>query len=566
MKWAPFLLLMQLSFVTIRAQDDGSGGGTDSATPSATATSTSPSATGSSSSSAATSSPSTFVNAHYQALLNNSMWFYEAQRSGKLPSNNRVSWRHDSGLQDGQDNNVDLSGGYFDAGDYLKFTLPLAHSLTLIAWGGIQWYDAFVNAQQAQYLQSTVRWGTDWLLKAHPDANTLYVQVGLGDVDNNYWGPDTNIPTPRPSFAINNTATGTDVAAMVAASLASAGYLFQNLANDTNYASQLTSAAQSVYTLAEKQPWQVYTNSVPAAADLYQTNSYTSQLVYGALWLYKATGNTTYRDKASNYFDMFKLGSVPVGPMDWSDATGAVYVLGAEVDPSNTKYATAAKNWLDTITNGKGPCSFTNGGMLWCKGYSDSNSMVPVQDTTFLAILYSQIDASKAQAYTSFAQNQINYMLGDNYMNTPYVVGVHPNSPQNPHHAGASGGTDISNINSSPPVEAHVLYGAIVGGPDQNDIFYDIRDDWKQSEVALDYNAPFVGLVAYQLHTNASDPPYVTITAPRPNVYPPHGLPGWLIAVIVIVVLFVVAGCIYGCWLKRRALRQRFGYKQAQVV
>jgi endoglucanase len=32
------------------------------------------------------------VNPHYSALLNNSMWFYEAQRSGELPKNNRVPW------------------------------------------------------------------------------------------------------------------------------------------------------------------------------------------------------------------------------------------------------------------------------------------------------------------------------------------------------------------------------------------------------------------------------------------------------------------------------------------
>lgn len=31
-------------------------------------------------------------NAHYTALLNDSLWFFEAQRSGKLPSDNRVPW------------------------------------------------------------------------------------------------------------------------------------------------------------------------------------------------------------------------------------------------------------------------------------------------------------------------------------------------------------------------------------------------------------------------------------------------------------------------------------------
>lgn len=31
-------------------------------------------------------------NVHYANLMNVSLWFYEAQRSGKLPSDNRVPW------------------------------------------------------------------------------------------------------------------------------------------------------------------------------------------------------------------------------------------------------------------------------------------------------------------------------------------------------------------------------------------------------------------------------------------------------------------------------------------
>jgi endoglucanase len=60
----------------------------------------------------------------------------------------------------------------------------------------------------------------------------------------------------------------------------------------------------------------------------------------------------------------------------------------------------------------------------------------------------------------------------------PYVVGLHPNSPTNPHSAPASGGSDLSNIDGDPPQEAHVLYGAVVGGPDEKDRFFDMRSDW----------------------------------------------------------------------------------------
>ena len=41
--------------------------------------------------------------------------FYEAQKSGKLPANHRVSWRGDSYLND-KHNGVDLTKGWFDAG------------------------------------------------------------------------------------------------------------------------------------------------------------------------------------------------------------------------------------------------------------------------------------------------------------------------------------------------------------------------------------------------------------------------------------------------------------------
>jgi len=40
----------------------------------------------------------------YARHLELSLLFYEAQRSGKLPENNRIYWRHDSLLDAGKDN------------------------------------------------------------------------------------------------------------------------------------------------------------------------------------------------------------------------------------------------------------------------------------------------------------------------------------------------------------------------------------------------------------------------------------------------------------------------------
>lgn len=88
---------------------------------------------------------------------------------------------------------------------------------------------------------------------------------------------------------------------------------------------------------------------------------------------------------------------------------------------------------------------------------------------------------------------------------------------------------------------AHVLYGAIVGGPDDQDNFYDVRNDYLQTEVAIDYNAPFQSLIAYQISIEATDPPYVTITEDRPILIPENTkFEGWKIAVVVLSIVFAI--------------------------
>jgi len=75
---------------------------------------------------AAHAAPSTTGAFDYTEALQDSMFFYEAQRSGQLPPDNQVDWRGDSDLSDGSDNGVNLTGGYHDAGDLVKFGLPEA--------------------------------------------------------------------------------------------------------------------------------------------------------------------------------------------------------------------------------------------------------------------------------------------------------------------------------------------------------------------------------------------------------------------------------------------------------
>ncbi|GFS40848.1 glycosyl hydrolase 9B13 [Actinidia rufa] len=81
---------------------------------------------------------SAFSPQDYSDALEKSILFYEGQRPGKLPSNQLLKWRADSGLHDGSSYHVDLVGGYYDAGDNVKFGLPMAFTTTSLAWSVIE--------------------------------------------------------------------------------------------------------------------------------------------------------------------------------------------------------------------------------------------------------------------------------------------------------------------------------------------------------------------------------------------------------------------------------------------
>ena len=52
--------------------------------------------------------------------------------------NHPLDWRGDSGLDDGKDNGVDLTGGYYDGGGFIKYNFPMAFSTTMLAWSTIK--------------------------------------------------------------------------------------------------------------------------------------------------------------------------------------------------------------------------------------------------------------------------------------------------------------------------------------------------------------------------------------------------------------------------------------------
>lgn len=71
---------------------------------------------------------------------------------------------------------VDLSGGYYDAGDNVKFGLPMAFTTTMLSWSVLEFGKRMHS--EVNRAREAVRWGADYLLKASCALpNALYVQV-----------------------------------------------------------------------------------------------------------------------------------------------------------------------------------------------------------------------------------------------------------------------------------------------------------------------------------------------------------------------------------------------------
>ncbi|KAJ6674956.1 ENDOGLUCANASE 17 [Salix viminalis] len=116
-----------------------------------------------------------FASHNYRDALTKSILYFEGQRSGKLPSSQRITWRRDSGLTDGSAMHVDLVGGYYDAGDNVKFGFPMAFTTTMLSWSVLEFGGLMKG--ELQNAREAIRWATDYLLKATAHPDTIYVQV-----------------------------------------------------------------------------------------------------------------------------------------------------------------------------------------------------------------------------------------------------------------------------------------------------------------------------------------------------------------------------------------------------
>lgn len=141
---------------------------------------------------------------------------------------------------------MDLTGGYYDAGDNIKFGFPMAFTTTLLSWSILD-FGRSMGPELGNALKA-VKWGTDYLLKATATPGVLYVQVGDAYSDHNCWERPEDMDTLRTVYKIDRAHPGSDVAGETAAALAAASIVFRS--RDPAYSRLLLNRAVRVRPVA----------------------------------------------------------------------------------------------------------------------------------------------------------------------------------------------------------------------------------------------------------------------------------------------------------------------------
>lgn len=476
--------------------------------------------------SADTESTGTSANSSYNygEALQKSMFFYQVQQSGVLPDWNEVSWRADSMTNDY------VPGGWYDAGDHLKFTLTNAYSATMLGWGLLQYPDGVKDCGELTEYRNNLQFALDYLVKCDLGDKIVYM-IGDGSFDHVWWGAAEMYmakyelmkgETERPYFTCNDSC----IEAQMAAALCTGYLCFKD--SDPDKAQEYLDHATACFERADKNR---SIGDDPAERSYYEITTFYDDLFFAANWMYMATGEQKYLDLCKTDYipNLGKESQSDEYKFTWGHCWDDTQQGGTLLYAINTGDATWKEQFrkhLEYWTTGYGGKQITHtpDGLAWLFQWGSLRHATTTAFLAYVAVdeLFAD-DAALSTKYTKFANDTMNYCFGDNSKNFSYVVGMGDEYPQAWHHRTSSGAWNDkwSNIGQTEGEDAkphaHILYGALVGGPDQQGNYSDKIGDYQYTEVAIDYNAGYTAALCamVQKYGGTTDPDFPPTETPK---------------------------------------------------
>ncbi len=488
-----------------------------------------------------------FAAHNYNDALYKSVYFLGANRCGDTKS-----WIHGAcHLRDGEVNGgIDLTGGWHDCGDHVKFGQTNSFAAGCVIEGYLQFTSAYEDRYAQDYsappangipdVLDEVKIHTDFLIKAYR-SGTVYYQVGNGDQDHvhfsepvyqglNYTAAEGG--NPRPSYSI--TTGGSNVCGDAAAALALMSIAYRPF--NAAYADQCLTVAKQYYAVGDA------AHNIRASTGVgYATNTnWADDLCWGAISIYRANNEAFYLTEAQGLATDGNFSMPTYWALCW-DHTEPLAIYGLYKATGNASYMTLLTTELTNYQGKMTTCGI--GSYAWLAQWG---SLRYSGGMAFVAALIHKENNSAAAL--DFCKKNVDFILGTHAAMTgtgggtklgeSFLIGYenpdYPGTgwPQRPHHRaafgkGASGDIDFADEDAAPGTVPylHTLTGALVGGPRATCSNYnDDIGDYVANEVGLDYNAGFIGAVAHmaQLYPQAT-PTYTPFAGPPTFTPTPTG-------------------------------------------
>ncbi len=393
---------------------------------------------------------------------------------------------------------VDVSGGWADAGDYLKLVETASFSDALMYFT-LRQYPQGVADPGA--LAGEARFGSDWLLKMwDPVRRVLYYQVGIGDGnggrirgDHDLWrlpqaddrrrthvGAPAYYETYRPVFAANapGRPISPNLAGRTAAALALAAQTWAD--RDPAYALRCLTAAQVLYDQADTHPRGKLMTTSPYS--YYDEHPWQDDMALGADELYLATLKLAgrgalphadpgrYLTAAGHWVNAFTgARTLQNDALNLYDVSGlADYELIAILHTPQAQQMIAQSAGVDVPTDSRALLADRRQELVLAArlsahepfGLADPATTV---DTVPHALGYAiqarlYDEQARTGAYEPLAQNQLDWVLGANAWGSSFVVGAGQVFPRCLAH-------QVANLSGSLGGRGRILRGATVDGP-----------------------------------------------------------------------------------------------------
>ena len=382
---------------------------------------------------------------------------------------------------------VNVEGGWFDAGDYLKFTHTTAYALTLMLLAQRGGTNTIGNGKDIQGLSDETAFGLSWLDKMWDSStNTLYLQVGLGSGgtedlvgDHDSWrlpqaddtasGDSKKYLRNRPAFRANSPGgqISPNVAGRVAAAFALAAQV--EAGSQPAKARAHLAAAASILALANTDDPGTLMTAFPRA--YYAEASWSDDMALGTTELARAalvlgdTRATAWIGQAAHWAKT-SIGEGNLQPLNLYDVEplADTELAGLFKEASNptaeVDQGTLAGDLQKRLQAGLAAAEKSPIGAAAPLTTSDFTSKT--FGWSAVASLYQRMSGD--DTYAAFGTAQRNVALGTNGWGLSLIVGVGTTYPHCIHH-------QIANLAGSLDGTGRVDVGAVVNGPNGTSAF-----------------------------------------------------------------------------------------------